>query len=260
VLACLYWAVPGLSENLLAAEPSLQVVRDGDRFRVIWSPTASTTNTTSDRISELRNRSKDLSSRARRSLSDRTTRTRGCTSGCTPNPSDSSGGAGQRAVSSNPSSANPNPTASSCDGSRYQAEREFLNLINRARSVPRQCGSESFRAAPPVTWDTRLATAAGGHSRDMATYDFLSHTGSDGLNVAIRAQSAGYQWRAIGENIAVGYTSPDAVLGAWLRSPGHCKNIMSSNYTEIGAASARNGSALYGNCARWWTLVVARPR
>lgn len=252
--------VPGQSASVFAANLKPDIV--DDRFRM----SRFATNAASDRLSELRRRSEAFASSFRdaranrtrsRGRSNRDDRTRPCTSGCTTR--DSSVDTGQNAQTNQAPLQNPNSASPSCDGS-YQVEQELLELLNAARSTPRQCGSQFFGAAPSVAWDQRLATAAGGHSQDMATYDFLSHTGSDGLTVGIRAQSAGYQWRAIGENIAVGFNSPQAVLGAWLNSPGHCRNIMNSGFTEIGVASARNDSALYGQCARWWTLVVARPR
>lgn len=254
-LVALCCPVPG--QSVSPDTGKLTIVRDGGGLRVARSATNAAS--TSDRLAELRRRSRDVIASRRASLAERTSNRSRRNGGARTRATDTPVDTGQNANSNTNPAPTPSSAPASCDGS-YQIEWEFLDLVNMARSTPRQCGSQSFGAASPLTWDQRLATAAGRHSQDMATYDVLNHTGTDGSNVGIRAQTAGYQWRAIGENIAVGFNSPESVLNAWLESPGHCANIMNSNYSQIGVASARNDSALYGNCARWWTLVVARPR
>jgi uncharacterized protein YkwD len=52
-------------------------------------------------------------------------------------------------------------------------------------------------------------------------------------------------WKTYGENIANGYGTEQAVMTAWLASEGHCKNIMSSSFKEIGAGREGN----------YWTQV-----
>jgi uncharacterized protein YkwD len=132
-----------------------------------------------------------------------------------------------------------------------------LNLINAARAKPRTCGTKSYPAAPPVNWNLLLEQAAQRHSDDMAARNFFSHTGSDGSNPATRISATGYSWWSLGENIAAGYTSVQAVIDAWLKSPGHCANIMSSRFKDIGLARAVNSSSRYGT---YWTLDLATPR
>ena len=44
----------------------------------------------------------------------------------------------------------------------------------------------------------------------------------------------GIAYRSAGENIAKGYTSAEAVVNAWMASPSHKANILSSNYTSMG--------------------------
>jgi uncharacterized protein YkwD len=53
---------------------------------------------------------------------------------------------------------------------------------------------------------------------------------------ADRVRRAGYDWMAVGENIAEGAANAEAVVQGWLRSPGHCVNIMSPQYREMGLA------------------------
>ncbi|MGA7979114.1 MAG: CAP domain-containing protein [Chromatiaceae bacterium] len=133
----------------------------------------------------------------------------------------------------------------------------MLALVNQARAVGRICGQEGyFPPASPVSWNDLLAQAAQRHSDDMANNNFFSHIGSDGTNVANRVTDTGYDWSAVGENIAAGYETVQSVVQAWLDSPGHCANIMQPLFEEMGAAKAVNPNSYY---QIYWTQVFAAP-
>jgi uncharacterized protein YkwD len=136
-------------------------------------------------------------------------------------------------------------------------DKQMLTQVNAARSQPRNCGSENYPATAALSWHCALEDVAYAHSRDMGDYNFFSHTGSDGLTVGDRVRNAGYDWSAVGENIAAGQQTIDTVMAAWLDSPGHCANIMRSIYTEFGMASY---SAAGSDYRIYWTQVFARPR
>jgi uncharacterized protein YkwD len=136
-------------------------------------------------------------------------------------------------------------------------DRAMLDAVNSARASPRSCGGQPYAAAPALNWSCPLAAAASRHSRDMATHDFMSHTGSDGLKLSDRVSAAGYSWSAIGENVAAGQRSVDTVLQSWLQSPGHCANIMNPAYRDLGAASAESSGSRY---SPYWTQVFGRSR
>jgi len=136
-------------------------------------------------------------------------------------------------------------------------DKQMLTQVNAARSRPRNCGSEDYPATTALSWHCTLEDVAYAHSRDMGDYNFFSHTGSDGLTVGDRVTNAGYDWSAVGENIAAGQQTIDIVMAAWLDSPGHCANIMNPVYTEFGAASYRVDGSDY---PIYWTQVFARPR
>ncbi|HKU16865.1 MAG TPA: CAP domain-containing protein [Steroidobacteraceae bacterium] len=112
--------------------------------------------------------------------------------------------------------------------------RRVLDLVNEARARPRKCGSKSFKQVPPLTLSPLLSRAALAHARDMSEHDLFEHRGSDGSLPADRATRAGYKWRAVGENIAVRAADADSVVSDWLESPGHCANIMSPQFREMG--------------------------
>jgi uncharacterized protein YkwD len=137
------------------------------------------------------------------------------------------------------------------------SDKEMLTQVNNARSQARTCGTVNYKAIAALSWNCTLEAVADEHNRDMGDHNFFSHTGSDGLSVGDRVKNAGYDWSAVGENIAAGQPTTDAVMAAWLDSPGHCANIMDSSYSEIGAASYAVSGSDY---PIYWTQVFARPR
>lgn len=137
-----------------------------------------------------------------------------------------------------------------------EAGRQVLALVNAARAEARRCGGDGLPAAPPLAWDATLAHAAETHSRDMASRDDFSHASADGSQAAERVARLGYAWRTVGENIAAGHGSPAAVVDGWLASPGHCRNLMSDGFTQMGAAYAVDRAS---RSTIYWTQVFARP-
>ena len=132
-----------------------------------------------------------------------------------------------------------------------------LALINAARSEARLCGNTPYDAAEPVSWNAQLESAAAAHSTDMTTHNFFDHTGSDGGGIGQRVTASGYRWSRVGENIAAGQRSARAAIDGWIGSPGHCRNLMNPDYTEIALACVEDSGADY---TRYWTNVLARGR
>jgi uncharacterized protein YkwD len=136
-------------------------------------------------------------------------------------------------------------------------QRDMLERVNQARATSRLCGSNSLPAVPALAWDDRLLAAAAGHAADMAANDYFSHDGRDGRTFSQRISDAGYTWSAAGENIAAGQASVAQVVDAWLDSPGHCANIMSDSFTEIGVACVRDEASTH---IQYWAMSLGRPR
>lgn len=146
-------------------------------------------------------------------------------------------------------------SSTGCDIS--QDQQEMLNQVNLARGSSRSCGDDQMPAVAKLSWSCQLRSAAQAHSNDMAKNNFFDHTGSDGLSVSDRVTASGYSWNSVGENIAAGQSSITEVIIGWLDSPGHCRNIMSSSFTEFGSALVTNNESDY---SRYWTQVFARAR
>ncbi|GAB2554067.1 CAP domain-containing protein [Spirosoma areae] len=137
------------------------------------------------------------------------------------------------------------PTTAGARAASTIQQQELLTYINQARSKPCQCGTTTYPAVPALALNTQLNVASDMFAQDMATYTYFSHTARDGSLPWDRMTRAGYIWRAAGENIAAGYTTTRTVVDGWLRSPGHCKNIMSANFKDVGVGYAYSASSTY---------------
>ena len=111
----------------------------------------------------------------------------------------------------------------------------ILAAVNKVRAQGRKCGDTFYPAVGPLRWSRLLEQSALKHSKNMADKQFFEHTDPQGRTPQDRILGGGYVGSATGENIAAYYTdNPDKVLEAWVKSPGHCANLMYSDYTEFG--------------------------
>jgi uncharacterized protein YkwD len=94
--------------------------------------------------------------------------------------------------------------------------------------------------------DAGLARAGRTHSAWMAKTGAFSHTGAGGSTFVARAKAAGYS-AALSENIAWGYRDGAQVVVAWMKSPGHRKNILNckAKAVGVGAVYSANGTPYY---------------
>lgn len=124
-----------------------------------------------------------------------------------------------------------------------RAEDKVTSLTNRERA---EAGCGDLRT------DERLRDAARGHSRDMATNDYFSHTAPDGRSPFDRMRAAGYPDPAA-ENIAMGYRTPADVVAGWMDSDGHRRNLLDCSYraTGVGLHHGPHGRP-------YWTQVFGR--
>jgi uncharacterized protein YkwD len=113
-------------------------------------------------------------------------------------------------------------------------EDEVLRLSNLQRQAGAVCGTTSYPPVPPLSADPALRCAARLHAKDLQERDYFSHSTPDGVTFDQRITQAGYRWRTLGENIAAGYRTPQAVVLGWIQSPGHCQNIMNATFTQLG--------------------------
>jgi len=123
----------------------------------------------------------------------------------------------------------------------------LLKLVNDTRLAGCKFGATTMPPVPVLSWNINLASAAVYHSKYLESIKDLKHENANGAGVGDRVTAAGYTWKFVAENIAEGQTTEAQVFDAWLKSEGHCKNMMSANVKEMGAA--RSGV--------YWTQVFA---
>jgi uncharacterized protein YkwD len=135
------------------------------------------------------------------------------------------------AAACTPSASDPGPRQAAAEATAPTAwQSEMLARIDAERAA--------VGAGPLVLCGTLMA-AAQAHAEDQANHATMSHTGSDGSSMVDRAVAAGYTgWTALGENVAYGYPTVDAVMAAWLASPGHRANLLNPAFVHVGLGQA----------------------
>jgi uncharacterized protein YkwD len=97
------------------------------------------------------------------------------------------------------------------------------------------------RGLPALKADSRLDQSAQGWTNEMVSHHEFTH----GANFTERISSSGFRWSQAGENIASGFPTPASVVTGWMGSAGHCQNILSPTFREVGTGVSR-GATLVG--------------
>ncbi|WP_176073301.1 CAP domain-containing protein [Brucella intermedia] len=90
---------------------------------------------------------------------------------------------------------------------------------------------------PLMATDSRLEQAALYQARRMAGYGKIGHSVGWGNGFVARLRQAGIRGPAA-ENVASGQRSTQAVFDAWMKSPGHRKNMLDPTFEHYGLAWA----------------------
>jgi uncharacterized YkwD family protein len=95
---------------------------------------------------------------------------------------------------------------------------------------------------PPLNADVSLSKVAQTKTNDMNSKHYFSHTSPTYGSPFDMMRDFGVTYKSAGENIAMGQTTAQQVVTSWMNSEGHRKNILSSNYTNIGVGYTSNGN------------------
>ena len=112
-------------------------------------------------------------------------------------------------------------------------EQEVVRLVNEIRAE---------NGLGSLTYDWELSRVARYKSQDMKDKNYFSHTSPTYGSPYQMMKSFGISYRTAGENIAKGYATPQAVVNAWMHSPGHRANILNATYTRIGVGYVEGGN------------------
>jgi len=174
---------------------------------------------------------------------------------------DSSSGAGN--ASAQPETAAVSPKGSvdvgghplsspTTDPGTLTFEAELVKLVNDYRVS---------RGLSPLADSSEVSDAARAHSQHSVAHRFFAHTSPEGLSPGDRLSENGIAWTSVGENIAAGYATPQAVFEAWLASPSHRENIESDRWTHTGVGYAvdRSPSAEFPHTHLWTQDFLQAP-
>lgn len=111
-------------------------------------------------------------------------------------------------------------------------EKEVVELVNEQRAA---------NGLAPLTLGDKLSKVARLKSQDMHDNSYFSHTSPTYGSPFDMMKTFGISYRTAGENIAMGYSTPEAVVNGWMNSPGHRANILNANFTTIGVGYVADG-------------------
>jgi uncharacterized protein YkwD len=118
--------------------------------------------------------------------------------------------------------AGANAPASGAPAARLRSA--VLCLINQQRRG---------RHLPALTESSRLDRSAQSWTNKMVSTKTFAHVAGASSPMS-RITGVGYQWMALGENIATGFKTPAQVVRGWMTSPDHCHNILDPQYRNVG--------------------------
>ena len=130
---------------------------------------------------------------------------------------------------SKPTTTQPTQTTSSVSA----FEKKVVELTNAERAK---------QGLAPLTLDTALSKVAHAKAQDMKDKNYFDHNSPTYGSPFDMMKSFGISYKSAGENIAMGQTTPEQVVQAWMESPGHRENIMNSSFTHIGVGYVASGN------------------
>ena len=137
--------------------------------------------------------------------------------------------------------ATPKPTATPTPNPVHRADAAEINQM--VQEVVRLTNIERAKVgSAPLQYHEKLQQAAMVRAKELDT--LFSHTRPNGTDSSTALYEAGVGGSA-GENIAMGYSSPEAVVQGWMNSQGHQAAILTSAASYIGVGIYQNDYGTY---------------
>lgn len=112
-------------------------------------------------------------------------------------------------------------------------EKQVADIVNQERAK---------NGLPALTLNWQLSRVARLKSQDMHDKHYFAHQSPTYGSPFDMMKKFGITFNSAGENIAMGYATPQAVMTGWMNSPGHRANILNSSYTQIGVGYVADGN------------------
>ena len=125
------------------------------------------------------------------------------------------------------------PAQQTDTGDILPQEAAVVELVNQQRAA---------YGLQPLTISAVLCRKARMKSQDMAQNRYFDHNSPTYGSPFDMMRSLGISYRSAGENIAMGYSTAQAVMQGWMNSEGHRANILSASFTTIGVGYVANGN------------------
>ena len=112
----------------------------------------------------------------------------------------------------------------------YASNINVSDLLNDTNQVRNENGLKTLRLNPELT------EAAQKKAEHMFANNYWAHIAPDGTTPWDFVLAESYDYSYAGENLAKNFNNSDSVVEAWINSPSHKENLLSTNYDEIGFA------------------------
>ncbi len=107
-------------------------------------------------------------------------------------------------------------------------ERRIIALTNEIRLR---------EGVDPVVYHEKLHISSFLKAEDMVEGSYFEHVSPAGKHLSNFLKDAAYDFSVAGENLAVGFATPEDVVTAWVESPTHFTNLIDPDFKDIGVGS-----------------------
>lgn len=96
-------------------------------------------------------------------------------------------------------------------------------LLNKERQA---------RGLTELHWNNSLAQAAHEKAKHMIANNYFDHYAPDGTTPWSFIKSTKYNYKSAGENLAMDFSTSEAINDAWMASPTHKENMLDNSYQD----------------------------
>lgn len=128
----------------------------------------------------------------------------------------------------------------------------IVQVVNRERQA---------NGITPLAINDQLQAAARNKSIDMIVNNYFDHYAL-GKTPWMFIRSQNYDYQLAGENLAMGYSTSEGIVNAWMNSPSHRANILNPEFQEIGVGVVRGAYTENGLTSETTitTEMLAQPK
>jgi len=138
-------------------------------------------------------------------------------------------------------------------------ESAGLSAAVRASSVFALSNKErSDEGVDELSLNPLLMRAAQLKAEDMATEAYYAHVSPDGETPMHWLDQVGYKYQYVGENLTANILEEEAVVSAWMGSPGHRRNLLDPKFEHMGVGVAEG--TYKGKPALFVVQMLATPK